>query len=270
MKRLPVFLAISVLFALMGFWIGRNSLRQEDPSAAEPPVPASPAPPPSSSPPPTPPPAPGPTYTTGPASLDGIGKFFMGREISQVMGHRGIKWLERGNREAQEAPSRAVAELDLAPDARIADIGAGSGYYTFRLAPLVPEGKVIAVDIQPKMIAFLEKRERELGLTNVEAHLGAIDDAKLPPGSIDAALFVDAYHEFSHPHEMMLSIVRALRPGGRVFLLEYRAEDPEVRIKPLHKMTQDQAKKELAAAGLQWVRTDDFLPWQHFMVFRKP
>ena len=136
----------------------------------------------------------------------------MGREIAHVMGHQAINWLERDNREAEEAPSRAITELNLSPDAIIADIGAGSGYYTFRLSPLVPKGKVVAVDIQPEMIAFLEKREKELGLNNVEAHLGAVDSVKLPPNSIDAALFVDAYHEFSHPWEMMRSIHTALRP----------------------------------------------------------
>lgn len=219
---------------------------------------------------PTPPPLPEPEYTSGPASIDGTGKFYMGREIAKVMGHQAINWLERDNRESEETPSRAVAELKLAPDAVIADIGAGSGYYSFRLARLVPQGKVIAVDIQPEMIAFLEQREQELGLTNVEAHLGTIDDIKLPPESLDAALLVDAYHEFSHPAEMMRSLARALRPGGRVFLLEYRAEDDAVPIKPLHKMTEAQARRELEAAGLRWKRTGDFLPWQHFLVFEKP
>lgn len=209
-------------------------------------------------------------YRTGPASRDGIGKFYLGREISHVMGHQAINWLERSNREEEEAPSKAIEALDLAPDAVIADIGAGSGYYTFRLSPLVPDGQVLAVDIQPEMIAFLENREQELGLDNVTAHLGAIDSVQLPPASIDAALFVDAYHEFSHPWEMMQSIVRALRPGGRVFLLEYRAEDASVPIKPLHKMSEAQSRREMEAVGLRHVRTDDFLPWQHFMVFQKP
>jgi len=210
-----------------------------------------------------------PVYRDGPASPDGIGKFYMGREISKVMGHRGINWLERDTRESEEAPTQAIAALDLHPAAVIADIGAGSGYYSFRLAELVPDGEVIAVDIQPEMIAFLESRADELGADNVRPHLGEIDDTRLDPDSIDAAIMVDAYHEFSHPREMMESVVRALRPGGRVFLLEYRAEDRAVPIKPLHKMSEAQARAEMEAVGLEWVRTDDFLPWQHFMVFRK-
>lgn len=211
-----------------------------------------------------------PVYETKPASRDGIGKFYMGREIAHVMGHEGINWLERDNREEEEAPSEAIAALDLKPDAVIADIGAGSGYYTFRIAKLVPDGQVMAVDIQPEMIAFLEAKEKELGLSNVTAHLGTIEDTQLDPESIDAALMVDAYHEFSHPHEIMKSIFAALRPGGKVFLLEYRAEDPSVRIKPLHKMTQAQSIKEMETIGLKWQTTHDFLPWQHLMVFEKP
>ena len=211
-----------------------------------------------------------PIYETKPASRDGIGKFYMGREISHVMGHEGIDWLERDNREDEEAPSKAIAALDLKPDAVIADIGAGSGYYTFRIAELVPDGQVIAVDIQPEMIAFLEAKEKELGLNNVTAHLGTIEDTRLEPESIDAALMVDAYHEFSHPREIMESIFSALRPGGKVFLLEYRAEDPSVPIKPLHKMSEAQAIKEMESVGLKWETTHDFLPWQHLMVFEKP
>lgn len=210
-------------------------------------------------------------YSQKRANFDGTGKWYMGREISYVMGHQGINWLERKEREKEEAPSKAVAALNLKPTDVIADIGAGSGYYSFRLAPLVPKGKVVAVDIQPEMIEFLEKREKELGLTNVEAHLGKVDDTLLKPESIDAALMVDAYHEFSHPREMMESIFKALRPGGRVILLEYRAEDPKVPIKRLHKMSEAQSRKEMEVVGLKWTSTDSkLLPWQHFMVFTKP
>ena len=256
----PALLTASAALLLVWFAVWKN--REPAPANTVPEAaPASQAPP-------AEPPHPG--YVTGPATRDGTGKFYLGREIAQVMGHQGINWLERDTRESEESPSRAIMKLGLAPHAVIADIGAGSGYYTFRLAPLVPKGKVVAVDIQPEMIAFLEKREKELGLNNVEAHLGKIDDIQVAAGTLDAALFVDAYHEFSHPWEMMRSIVRALRPGGRVFLLEYRAEDPEVPIKPLHKMSQEQAKREMAAVGLKWLKTEDFLPWQHFMVFEKP
>ncbi|MFM8982671.1 MAG: class I SAM-dependent methyltransferase, partial [Spartobacteria bacterium] len=124
------------------------------------------------------------------ASPDGIGKFHMGREIAKVMGHEGIDWLERDNREEEEAPSRGIAALDLEPDDVVADVGAGSGYHSFRMAPLVPKGRVVAVDIQPEMIAFLESRAKELGHANVQPHLGAVDGVRLPPGSIDVALMV--------------------------------------------------------------------------------
>ena len=204
------------------------------------------------------------------ASPDGIGKYHMGREIAKVMGHEGIDWLERDNREEEEAPSRGIAALELEPDDVIADVGAGSGYHTFRMAPLVPKGRVVAVDIQPEMIAFLEARAKELGQANVQPHLGAIDGVRLPAESIDLALMVDAYHEFSHPAEMQQSLMEALRPGGRVVLLEYRAEDPSVPIKPLHKMSEAQIRKEFEAAGFVWKKTHEFLPWQHLVVFEKP
>lgn len=208
--------------------------------------------------------------TQGQASPDGIGKFFHGREIAKVMGHPAIGWLERDEREREEAPTRVIEALALAPNAVIADIGAGSGYYSFRIAPKIPFGKVIAVDIQPEMLEYLEKKSAELKLTNVSPHLGVIDDIKLAAESIDAALMVDAYHEFSHPAEMLASLVKALKPGGKVFLVEYRAEDPEVPIKRLHKMSAAQAKLELESAGLRLSANQTWLPWQHFMIFEKP
>jgi SAM-dependent methyltransferase len=212
----------------------------------------------------------GPANSIQQASSDGIGKFHMGREIAKVMGHEGIDWLERDTRENEEAPARGIAALDLKPDDVVADVGAGSGYHTFRMAPLVPKGRVVAVDIQIEMIAFLEARAKELGHANVQPHLGAIDGVQLPAESIDLALMVDAYHEFSHPAEMLQSLMSALRPGGRIVLLEYRAEDPNVPIKPLHKMSEAQIRKEFEAAGFVWKKTHDFLPWQHLVVFEKP
>ncbi|MBK1833890.1 class I SAM-dependent methyltransferase [Roseibacillus ishigakijimensis] len=208
-------------------------------------------------------------YTFAPASPDGIGKFYLGREIARVMGHEGIGWLERDNREEEEAPSEAIDSLGIEPDHVIADIGAGSGYYTFRLAPLVPEGRVIAVDIQPEMIDFLTHRAQGSGVRNVQPHLSTIDSLELPPASVDVALMVDVYHEFSHPVEMLASIYRTLRPGGRIFLLEYRAEDENVPIKPLHKMSEEQAIRELSAAGFHHQKTLRHLPWQHLMIFEK-
>lgn len=209
-------------------------------------------------------------YTTGPASADGIGKFFHGREIAQVMGHPAIGWLERENREDEEAPSKAIAALNLTPASVIADIGAGSGYYSFRLAPKVPFGKVVAIDIQPEMLEFLKKRSAELGIHNVKPHLGGTGDLKLPPATLDAALLVDAYHEFSEPAEMLASLLKSLKPGGRVFLLEYRAEDEHVPIKRLHKMTEAQARLEFEAAGFRFVSNDKRLPWQHLLTFQRP
>lgn len=209
-------------------------------------------------------------YETRSASPDGIGKVWMGREISQVMGHPGIGWLERTDREKEEAPSKAIALLELAPDAVLADIGAGSGYYSFRIARKLPRGKVVAVDIQPEMLDFLKTESVKLGVTNVQPHLGAIDDVKLPLSSIDAALMVDAYHEFDHPVEMLASLRLALKPKGRIYLLEYRAEDDNVPIKPHHKMTEAQARKEFEAAGFRFVVNKPDLPWQHLMIFEKP
>jgi SAM-dependent methyltransferase len=209
-------------------------------------------------------------YSQKPASRDGIGKVYMGREISFVMGHRGVDWLERNERQIEERPDLLVASLDLEPDDVVADIGAGSGYFSFRLSSLVPEGRVLAVDIQPEMLEFLERRRRELGIENVDGVRGTITDPGLTDESVDAALMVDAYHEFSHPREMMEALMRALVPGGRVFLVEYRGEDPAIPIYPLHKMTVRQARKEFEAVGFEFVKNIRSLPLQHLMVFRKP
>ncbi len=212
---------------------------------------------------------PPPPYTTASPSADGIGKIFMGREIAKVMGHPGIGWLERTEREKEEAPSKAIAMLDLAPDAVIADIGAGSGYYSFRIAGLIPNGKVIAVDIQQEMLDHLKDEAAHRRIGNVEPHLGAIDSIKVAPKTLDAVLMVDAYHEFSHPVEMLQSIRTALKPGGRIHLLEYRGEDPRVPIKPLHKMTEQQAVSEFESLGFVFVENKRGLPWQHLLVFEK-
>jgi SAM-dependent methyltransferase len=213
-----------------------------------------------------PPPEP---YVISAPSADGIGKFFMGREIAKVMGHPGIGWLERTHREKEEAPSKAIAMLELAPDAVIADIGAGSGYYSFRIAQIIPKGKVIAVDIQQEMLDHLKDESARRNIGNVEPHLGAIDDIKVDANTLDAVLMVDAYHEFSHPVEMLQSIRSALKPGGRIYLLEYRAEDPRVPIKPLHKMTEAQAVKEFEALGFSYLGNKPGMPWQHLLVFEK-
>ncbi|MFV1995386.1 MAG: class I SAM-dependent methyltransferase [Verrucomicrobiales bacterium] len=209
-------------------------------------------------------------YKTGEQTWDGSGKYYMGREISQVVGHRAIAWLERPGREREEVPDKVVANMELEPDDTVLDIGAGSGYFTFRAARRVPEGKAIAEDINKKMLAFIKEKKTAEGVANLETHLGTIQDVKLPEASVNVAYLVDAYHEFSHPREMMESVLLALVPGGRLILLEYRKEDPSVDIKPLHKMTQRQAIAEMEAVGFEHLETRDFLPSQHFMIFGKP
>jgi SAM-dependent methyltransferase len=200
----------------------------------------------------------------------GIGKFYMDREISFVMGHRAAGWLNRPERIREEMPDDVVANMDLQPNHVVADIGAGSGYFSFRIADQVPLGKVLAVDIQPEMLQLIESQKGEQNVSNIDGVLGEIDDPNLALNSIDAAIMVDAYHEFSHPYEMINGIYEALKPGGRIFLLEYRGEDASVPIRPLHKMTQEQVVKEMSVFGLEWTDTLDFLPWQHMMIFTKP
>ncbi|MFN6572188.1 class I SAM-dependent methyltransferase [Dendronalium sp. ChiSLP03b] len=203
-------------------------------------------------------------------SLDGIGKYYMGREIAQVMGHTGAGWLERPSREAEEQPSKMIGVLNLKPNDVVADIGAGTGYMSFRIAPLLTEGKVIAVDIQPEMLEIIEFFKKEKNISNVEPVLATETDPNLPAASIDLVLMVDAYHELEYPQEVMQGIVKALKPGGRVVLVEYRGENPFITIKRLHKITQKQVRKEMQAVGLVWRETKNLLPQQHLMVFEKP
>ena len=209
-------------------------------------------------------------YSRKTPSRDGTGKVYMGREISQVVSQHAIGWLERRDREGEEKPSLVMDHLELPKDGVVADIGAGSGYFSFLIAPLVPEGKVIAVDIQQEMLDFVEGKKKLKKVSNVETHLGTIEDTKLPENTVDLAILVDAYHEFSHPREMAMSILKGLKPGGRLVLLEYRGEDPSVPIKPLHKMTVKQVRREMEAIGFEFSEVRDFLPIQHFLVFRKP
>lgn len=206
-------------------------------------------------------------YTRGRASRDGIGKFYLGREISHVMGHLGAGWLERPAREREERTDLLLEALALAPDAVVADIGAGTGFFTLPMAAAVPEGRVYAVDIQIEMLEIIRRRRDDAGLTNIEPVRGTASDPRLPGAGVDLVLMVDAYHEFAFPAEMMCAVAASLAPGGRVILVEYRAEDPSVPIKPLHKMSQAQAEAELAAAGLTLISNDDRLPRQHILVF---
>ena len=203
---------------------------------------------------------------------DGIGKFYMGREISHVMGHRGANWLERPEREREERTDLLVKSLPLKEGDVVADIGAGSGYFAWRIAELIGDsGKVLAVDIQPEMLEILNANMTKRGVANkVEAILGTLTDPKLPPNSVDLTLIVDVYHELSHPYEMTVKMVEALRPGGIIAFVEYRAEDPSVPIKRLHKMTEAQVRKEMGVHNLEFVQTIDVLPQQHIILFKKP
>ncbi|MGK7954773.1 MAG: class I SAM-dependent methyltransferase [Crocosphaera sp.] len=202
-------------------------------------------------------------------SPDGIGKFYLGREIAKVMGHQEFLWLERPSREQQEKPLNVIDSLNLNPTDRIADIGAGSGYFSFRLASLVPAGKVFAVDIQPEMLDIINFLKEENQVYNIETILGTIKNPNLPKNSVDTVLMVDAYHEFEYPREMMDNIVTALKPGGRVVLAEYRRENPLIPIKALHKMTEKQVKKEMKQVSLVWEKTEEILPQQHLIFFKK-
>jgi SAM-dependent methyltransferase len=206
-------------------------------------------------------------YTYKKPSFDGIGKVYMGREIAEVMGHQGADWLERDSRDLEEDPQLLVESLGLNPTDVVADIGAGTGHISFLIAPVIPQGKVLAVDVQPEMIEMLGDRIAQTRQTNIKPIQGTEQDPNLPPHSIDLALLVDAYHEFTDPREMMLGIVQALKPNGRVALVEYRAKDPFVFIKPHHKMTQAQVRKEMASVGLTWQDTNSVLPQQHLMIF---
>lgn len=209
-------------------------------------------------------------YVQGAPSADGIGKRHEGREIAQVMGWQAAPWLEREEREQEERTSVLIEELALQPGMVIADVGAGSGYLSRRMAPLVaPGGKVLAVDIQPEMLALLAKLAADPRYANIEPLAGAVDDTRLPAGSVDLAIMVDVYHELEFPFEVLDSIVRALKPGGRVVFVEYRGEDPDVPIKALHKMTERQVRLEAGKHALVWERTSKRLPWQHLVVFRK-
>ncbi len=204
-------------------------------------------------------------------AADGSGRFYMGREIARgLTDEHGMLWFERSGRATAELPDRLVHALELKADDVVADIGAGTGYFTFRISKKVPSGKVYAEDIDPAMIDTLRRRTVTFGAGNVEPVLGTETDPHLPSNKIDIALIVASYHEFSHPLEMMRAIVQSLRPGGRVVVVEYRGEDETVPVVPLHRMTESQIRKEMKAVGLSWHESKDILPQQHFIVFEKP
>ncbi|GAC27784.1 class I SAM-dependent methyltransferase [Brumicola pallidula] len=208
-------------------------------------------------------------YQIGEPSRDGIGKFYMGREISHVMGHLGAGWLERPKREREERTDLLLQNLSLKVTDHVVDLGAGTGYFSFPMALQLTSGRVLAVDIEPEMLKLIEQRKSADGVENIDVVLASERSPNIPDASVDVVLLVDAYHEFSYPREVMAGVVKGLKQGGRVILVEYRGEDSSVPIKRLHKMTQRQAKKEMSAVGLKWLRTDDYLPQQHVMVFTK-
>lgn len=202
---------------------------------------------------------------------NGTGRFYLGREIAQVMGYGGVGWLERSERDKEEEPAKLIAALGLKPGMVVADVGAGSGFHTFLMAPLVGDkGKVLAVDIQPEMLALVKQRAKKQGVTNVEPVRGTEDDPKLPANGVDMILMVDVYHEFARPYEMAEKMVAALKPGGRLAFVEFRAEDPAVPIKEVHKMSERQVIKEMEAfPALKHTKTVGTLPWQHVILFEK-
>jgi SAM-dependent methyltransferase len=210
-----------------------------------------------------------PRYQSGTPSQDGIGKYYYQREIAQIMGFEGAAWLEREERAQEERPDLLVNALHLKPGLAVADIGAGSGYLAKRMAPIIAPGRVFAVDVQPQMVDLLKGLSAQPGLANIVPILGSPDDVRLAAESLDLAVMVDVYHELSYPYEIVRSILTALKPGGRLVFVEYRGEDPRVPIKPLHKMTIAQIRLEMQQFPLALERTDERLPIQHIVVFRK-
>ena len=205
-----------------------------------------------------------------PHDPDGIGKFYCGREIAEVMGHQAANWLERPERELEEKPKLLLDALRLKPGDVVADVGAGSGYHTFPIADRVgPTGTVYAVDIQPEMLALIDAKKQRRGTPQVKTVRGTETDPKLPAASCDLILLVDVYHEFNYPFEMAAALATALKPGGRLVFVEFRLEDARVPIKTLHKMSERQVKLEMAPHPLAWKTTLDSLPWQHVAIFEK-
>jgi len=197
-------------------------------------------------------------------------KYYKGREIAQTMHYLGAPWLIRESRQREEDTEQLLKVLNVQPGQVICDMGCGNGFYAIKLAKLAgPEGRVLAVDIQPEMLTLLKERAKAEGVENVQPILGTLIDPQLPKGSLDLILCVDVYHEFSHPEQMLAAMRDSLKPDGRVALVEFRAEDPDVPIKPLHKMSKDQILKEWRPNGFKLVEQYDQLPWQHVMFFQR-
>lgn len=205
---------------------------------------------------------------SSPTNTDATPKTFKGRVIAPAMSYRGAGWLERPDRESTQQPEKVLDALRIAPGSTVADIGAGTGYFSLRLARRVgPQGRVLATDIQPQMLAFLKDNMRANGIQNIEPILCTPTDAKLPAGQLDLALMVDVYHELEYPEETMAQVRRALKPDGRLVLIEYRGEDPNVPIKPEHKTTLAQVRTEVEPMGFRLQEVLEFLAQQRIMVF---
>jgi len=208
-------------------------------------------------------------YTFQKPSRDGIGKFYMGREIAHVMGAEASDWLERNDRNQEENTKLAIENIPVVANSTVADIGAGTGYYSFKLSQKVPEGKVYAVELQEELIRYLLNKKRLLNDSIIEVVKSSEFSPNLPDKSIDLAIMVDVYHELEFPHEMLQAISTSLKPNGKILLIEYRGEDPLVPIKALHKNTVKQLNRELEANGFKLSYRGDFLPWQHFLLYKK-
>ena len=206
-------------------------------------------------------------YTMKNGDSNGIGKWYKGREIARVMGYQGMSWLERPEREKEEQTSLLLKNMNIEPDDAIADIGAGSGYHVFKMAEMTNNGLVYAVDIQNEMLKALTYRKQAEGFENVQIIKGTEKSINLPENSVDKILMVDVYHEFNFPKEMLVSMKLALKPGGKIYLIEYRGEDKTIPIIEIHKMTEKQTIKEMRAVEIKLEKNISNLPWQHCMIF---
>lgn len=206
-------------------------------------------------------------YKSG--DYNGIGKWYLGREIAQVMGFQGMEWLERPEREKEENVATLIKNMDIMPDDHIADIGAGSGYHAFKMVKQLDSGKVYAVDIQPEMLSAIQYKKKSLNIENIDLILGEEITTNLTQNSVDKILMADVYHEFNEPVAMIQSMSQALKKDGEIYLIEYRLEDPNIPIKTIHKMSEAQAVTEFEANGFILKQNIDNLPWQHCMVFVK-
>ncbi len=209
------------------------------------------------------------TYIFKNGDKNGIGKWYLDREIAHVMGYEGINWLERSTREKEENTSKLIENMNIQSTDIIADIGAGSGYHVFKMAPIAHRGTVYAVDIQIEMLQAVLESEQYKKYKNIELIQGDEKSVKLPENTFDKMLMVDVYHEFNFPKEMMLSIKKSLKENGKIYLIEYRSEDFNVPIKTIHKMSEKQAVKEMKAVGFKLEKNNTNLPWQHCLVFVK-